>query len=205
MPRRKLTFRKGGLYHVCNYASHNTNIFELDEDCKFFIALAESLALEANVVVVAFALADSEYHLLVRQKGDTTMSDYMKDLGSLFARYYNRRHKQDGSIYKNRFGATEVKSRGYLYSVTRRLYLRAVRLRKCSHPSRWKYCNYREAVGETRSPLSVRREFDLLFESRRAFRRYVEENLSFRNLPIKDTLFAHGHRQRSVKNKEPPK
>lgn len=204
MPRRNVAFKKGGLYHVSNHASHKTNIFELDEDCNFFVALAKALAVKSDVIVVAFALADSEYHLLVRQKGKTTISNYMKDLGSKFSRYYNRRHQQDGSIYKNRFAAAEVKSQGYLYSVTRRMYQQVARLRKCSHPSKWKYCNYREIIGEVHSSPSVQREIADTYTSRSAFRRYVDENLRFHELGLKDLPTTCVRRHSRAKNKEPP-
>lgn len=104
---RQARLALAGLMHYVLLRGHNGMVVMTDrEDRALFLrALGESLA---GCTLHAFALLDSEVHLLVRPEDAGSLSRDMQALGRRFVAAYNRRHGRTGTLWDGRFRAAVI-------------------------------------------------------------------------------------------------
>lgn len=92
-------------------------VFADDEDRRSFLAaLREAAALE-QVRVHAYALADSEVHLLLRPTSPQGLSRMMQALGRRYVSAHHRRHGGSGTLWDGRFRCALVEPGATLLEV----------------------------------------------------------------------------------------
>jgi putative transposase len=94
-------------------------VFADDEDRHTFLAaLREAAALE-QVRVHAYAMADTEVHLLVRPASPQGLSRMMQALGRRYVSAHHRRHGGSGTLWDGRFRCAVVEPGDTLLDVLR--------------------------------------------------------------------------------------
>lgn len=106
---RQARLALAGQMHYVLLRGHNGMVVMTDADDRtlFLRALNESLA---GCTLHAFGLLDSEVHLLMRPKDESSLSRDMQALGRRFVAAYNRRHGRTGTPWDGRFRAAVVES-----------------------------------------------------------------------------------------------
>jgi putative transposase len=91
-------------------------VFVDDEDRRAFLArLGEAAAATAHRVSVhAYALLDTEIHLVVTPADAAALSRMMQSLGRTYVAGFNRRHQRSGTLWQGRFRATVLEPERYL-------------------------------------------------------------------------------------------
>lgn len=90
-----------------NRGADRQDIFSDDDDRDLFEHHLGELAVRGLLEIHAYALMDNHFHLLGRSpKGE--LSAAMHRLGCEYARWYNRRHRRDGPLFRNRFVSVPV-------------------------------------------------------------------------------------------------
>ncbi len=72
----------------------------------------------------------------------------MQKLEGDFAGYFNRRKHRSGSFWEDRYHCTMVEDGEHLWNCLQYVDLNMVRAGVVSHPRDWRWCGYRELVGE---------------------------------------------------------
>ena len=62
------------------------------------------------VSVVAFALMENHFHLILRQEQDGGVSKYMQKIGNSCAKYFNTKYKEVGHLFQSPFKAVHLES-----------------------------------------------------------------------------------------------
>ena len=91
MATKKRKRSESGFYHVFQRGVCLFDIFEDDEDRKFYLKRLVRYASELHVEIHAWCLMSNHTHLLVRAQHET-LSAVMRKIGSVYARYFNKRH-----------------------------------------------------------------------------------------------------------------
>ena len=60
------------------------------------------------VEILTFCLMPNHFHLLLRQKRDRGISQFMQKLGVGYAMYFNQKYKRTGSLFQGKFKAVPV-------------------------------------------------------------------------------------------------
>ena len=148
--KRKLT--TGEYYHVYNRGVDKRTIYRRARDYNRFLqqlyafndfqivsnysyyaelgfdALRERERQEPLVAIVAFCLMPNHFHLVVRQVRDEGLSLFMQKVGAGYAKYFNLKHKRNGTLFQDRFQAKHVHDTAYLHQVVSYVHLNPLAL-----------------------------------------------------------------------------
>jgi putative transposase len=155
-PRRE--FAAGETYHVFSRGSNRQAIFQYDSDRVDFLECLARVARRHHLACLAYCLLPNHFHLVVQTpQGD--LSDAMKALNGRYSLRYNRRHRRDAHLFKNRFGAVHQSSESQLLWTLRYTVRNPVEAGLCGDPGEWPWSSYRACVGEVKPPrfLALRR------------------------------------------------
>ena len=140
---RRIEFQTGEFYHIYNRGVDKREVFSDRYDYKrFILSLKEFNQIEtvgslykksrsaqsgptapelgavgplqtSLVEIISYNLLPNHFHLLVRQKRDNGISDFMHRMGG-YTWYYNNKYKRSGSLFQGKFKAAHIDSQNYL-------------------------------------------------------------------------------------------
>lgn len=97
----------GAWHHLMNRGADHQDIVSDDDDRNMFEYHAGELVRRGLLEIHAYALMDNHFHFLGRSPGGE-LSVAMHRFGCEYARWYNRRHRRDGPLFRNRFVSVPV-------------------------------------------------------------------------------------------------
>lgn len=132
-------FISGEVYHIYNRGVEKRVIFSEDKDRFRFVHdifefndLAPAINLnfhlqssptvlcairklrEILVEILCFCLMPNHYHLLVRQKVDGGITEFMRKLGTGYTNYFNKKYQRVGPLFQGKFKAIHVEKEAHL-------------------------------------------------------------------------------------------
>ena len=145
MATKKRERSETGFYHVYQRGVSLFDIFEDDGDREFYLDRLEKYTKENGVEVHAWCLMSNHTHLLVR--GDLeALSAAMRQLGSVYARYFNFRHLRSGPLFEGRFCSVAVQSETQFVNVIRYIHRNPVYHDETARIASWPWSSYRNHV-----------------------------------------------------------
>ena len=139
--QRDVPFVDNEIYHLYNRGANKADIFLEEYDYfrfKILLFLAnsvESLKI-ANVLskyrgrsslllfeekkpdqgvdVLSYALMPNHFHLIVRQKTENGITNFMKKIGTAYSMYFNTKYEHSGTVFQGRFKSKYVSTGDYL-------------------------------------------------------------------------------------------
>ncbi len=199
MPRKPRFETPGGIYHVGARGNRGCEIYEDDEERRFFLKLLALVAKRFDWACHSFVLMSNHFHLLI-QLEIGGLSDGMQLLNGMYAKFSNHRHGYVGQhLFRNRFWSEEITSEKHLVATARYIVLNPVRARVCALPDDWPWSSYRACAGIDFTPGFLAASRHLAFfgsnpaRARRAYRRFVSEGIG-EPAPVSDTSNGLGAR-----------
>ena len=104
MARKLRNDRPGAAFHVMNRGIARRTIFDSPADYRFFLACLARAVRRKEIEVLAYALLRTHFHLFVRSLGG--LSQAMQRIQLRHVRRFNRLHRRDGPLLRNRFRST---------------------------------------------------------------------------------------------------
>ena len=98
----------GHAHYLIQRGHNGQTVFLGDEDRALYLAALREAAATHRLAVHAYALLDSEVHLLATPPDAEALSRTMQALGRVFVAGYNRRHARSGTLWEGRFRAAVV-------------------------------------------------------------------------------------------------
>ncbi len=118
MPRRPRVDRRGRLHHLMNRGLARRTVFETREDVRVFLALLALAVHQGRIELHAYSILSTHYHLLVRSL-DGRLSETMRRVQNAYVRWFNRKRRRDGPLFRGRFRSFPVESTRYLHTLIR--------------------------------------------------------------------------------------
>ncbi len=128
MPRRPRFDRLGLLHHIMNRGLARRTVFETREDVRVFLALLALAVHQGRIELHAYAILSTHFHLLVRSL-DGHLSETMRRVENAYARWFNRKRRRDGPLFRGRFRSFPVEGQRYLRTLIRYVDQNAVNAR----------------------------------------------------------------------------
>lgn len=97
----------GGWYHVTARGHQRRAIYVDVTDRRHYLELLEEMTARHRVDVHAYVLMGNHYHLLVRTP-EANLSRAIQWLNVSYSVWWNRRHRQCGSLFQGRFKAVMI-------------------------------------------------------------------------------------------------
>jgi REP element-mobilizing transposase RayT len=118
-------FIEGGIYHVYNRGVNKEPIFFQDSDFNLLLGLLDKYVLgnsidfnnctknyQGRISLLAFCFLENHIHLLVQQKDEKALTEFMHSLMTSYTMRVNNKYKRAGhlfqGIYKARLITTDV-------------------------------------------------------------------------------------------------
>ncbi len=145
---RKQKLVSGSIYHVYNRGVEKRDIFVDDRDHLRFISdiglfndtkpahnvgfkLRQStidvghqyVAKNRLVDILAFCLMPNHYHLLLRQKIENGITEFMRKLGSGYVNYFNLKYQRVGTLFQGKFKSVLIESTSQLLYIPHYIHL----------------------------------------------------------------------------------
>lgn len=112
-------FQKGSYYHVYNRGTRKQKIFLQDKDYIRFLDRLKEYKDEFQITILSYCLMPNHYHLLLKQETEKPVTFFMLKLGTSYAKYFNVKYDEVGSIFQGRFKAKLIESDEYLLHLSR--------------------------------------------------------------------------------------
>ncbi|KKT39749.1 MAG: Transposase [Candidatus Giovannonibacteria bacterium GW2011_GWA2_44_13b] len=136
---RKVKFTDGEFYHIYNRGTDKRKIFVDENDLERFLqslrefnnqkpigSLFENSFRDKTklgnpvtklVDIVCYCLNPNHFHLILKQRIDGGLSEFMHRLGSGYTRFFNIKYKRSGVLFQGKFKAKHINSNNYLLRV----------------------------------------------------------------------------------------
>lgn len=129
------------------------------------------------VDILAFCEMPNHYHLMIRQRADNGIINFMQKLGTGYTMYFNQKYKRSGSLFQGRFKAVLIKEEQHFIHLPYYIHLNPLDLitpkwreRILKNPAdamkfleEYKWSSYQDYIGKNNFPSVTQREFLLNF------------------------------------------
>jgi REP element-mobilizing transposase RayT len=105
---RKTKFKKDGVYHIYNRGNRKKNIFLDEEDYETFIRIVEVYCEKFDIQIITYCLMPNHYHLVLKQRGDKSVSVLMHRVGITYTLFFNRKYDQVGHLFQGKFQSRAI-------------------------------------------------------------------------------------------------
>lgn len=156
MSRRKRFDHAGALHHVYNRGVARRPVFTDRADIRYFLSRLARQVRAGRIRVCAWSVMTTHYHVLVESVAGE-LSRGMGEAVNAYVRYFNRRHRRDGPLFRGRFQSRTVDSNEYLDTLVGYIDLNAVVARLVEVPWEYEWGSARYYL-QTHGPIWLSRE-----------------------------------------------
>jgi len=210
MPRRKTPLVNGEIYHTFNASVAGQPIFKDSVPKERFLELIDFYRFESNplryshfinlskkfqkkylsslydskrqVEVLGFALMPNHYHLLLRQKTENGISNFIRYIQDGFAKYLNLKSDRKGALFRSPFKAKRIESEDQLLHILRYIHLNPLTsyiLKDINQLKTYGWNSYADYVnGQPRQFVDTETVLNM-FNSKEDFARFVEDQVDY--------------------------
>lgn len=121
-------FQKGCYYHVYNRGNRKQNIFLVNRDYERFLKRTKQYKDKFGITILCYCLMPNHFHFLLRQELDVPLTSFMLRLGTSYAKYFNIKYGEVGSLFQDRFKAKLIETDAYLLQLSRYIHRNPVEI-----------------------------------------------------------------------------
>lgn len=138
MPAKNVlkVYDENAFYHVYNRGVEKRDIFLDGQDYAVFLSYLKAYLIPAEkqslvvfpsrkmnnyadeIKLVCYCLMPNHFHLLIKQRCSTAMTDFTRSLMTRYSMYFNRRYDRVGSLFQGRYKAVKIESEEQLVYLT---------------------------------------------------------------------------------------
>ena len=164
MRRARFTF-KGAFHHVMNRGYNGSVIFPQDIDKKYFLAILNKKAHLLKIRILAYCIMNNHYHIIL-QNTSGKLSDFMKQVNSIYATYYRKKYGGEGYVFQNRFKSTLIQQDKYLINAIIYTLLNPVRAKIAGTIFEYRWSSANEYFGKVGASITDRRFVEEIIQSK---------------------------------------
>lgn len=186
------------IYHIYNRGIDKRDIFMDDEDRMRFIHdlfefndknptlkfnnsevglpnIARDRERKNLVEILAFCMMDNHYHIILKQKTEKGITEFMRKLGTGYTNYFNKKYDRSGSLFGGTFKSVCIKNDAHLMYIPIYVHLNPLdmkfpewREKKLKDVNKaiefldsYRWSSYMDYVGKKNFPSLINKEFIL--------------------------------------------
>lgn len=148
MSRQAREKSQTGLYHIISRGISRQNIFEEDEDYRYFLRLLEIVKQQNEFFIYAYCLMSNHVHMFIKEKETGDVSAIMHKILTRYAGWYNRKYLRSGSLFGNRYKSEPVEDDGYLLTLIRYIHQNPKKEGIVRELEEYEWSSYSEYIGK---------------------------------------------------------
>ena len=117
MPRIARIIAVNYPHHITQRGNNRSTVFFDDEDRQTYLKLLAGYAQKHQFQILAYCLMDNHIHLLAVPETETALARGIGMTNQVYTQYLNRKLKQSGRIWQNRFFSCVVENDQYLCDI----------------------------------------------------------------------------------------
>ena len=148
MPRRS-RYLLGEI--VCHHMVQGINreyIFNTNENKKTYLKLLKKYYLQFNINIIAYCIMDNHAHFLLHSEKIQNISNFMRQVNSIYARYYNKENERVGYVYRNRFESVPIIKQEQLYTCIKYIHMNPVKAGIVEKEDEYLYSSYKDYISK---------------------------------------------------------
>jgi len=177
MPHRRISFRAGNFYHICNRGVNANTIFFSHDNYIYCMRLIEKNSKRYLVTFIAYCLLPNHFHFLLKPEKDNNVSQFMNSLFGSYTQAVNKQLARQGPLFQGRFRAVLVDREEYLIHLARYIHLNPVMAKLINTAQEWPFSNYLDVIGLRESTYKSTTLVPQRFETGEVYRHFVEDRL----------------------------
>lgn len=126
MARKPRVHYSGALYHVIVRGNNKAYIFRQDDEKLTYLEKVFKYIDKYGARLYAYVIMDNHCHLLI-EAGDTPVSKVMQLIQQTYTSWYNRKTRQSGHVFEQRFKSILCDKDAYLLALVRYIHQNPVR------------------------------------------------------------------------------
>ena len=119
MPRIARVIATEYPHHIKQRGNNRATVFFDDEDRQTYLKLLAGYSEKHHFQIWAYCLMNNHIHLLAVPETETSLARGIGLTNQVYTQYLNRKLKQSGRIWQNRFFSCVVENNQYLWAVAR--------------------------------------------------------------------------------------
>ena len=149
MPRPPRIYIPDVSVHVFQRGINHGTIVRDECDHEELLRLIVKATADRGVLVHAFALMTTHYHLIVTPPAEGVLARTMQEIGFRYTRHCNRKYGRIGTIWNDRYNGILLDDERYWYNCLRYVELNPFAAHMVSAPEDYRWSSYRvHAFGE---------------------------------------------------------
>ncbi len=141
MPRYPRSYFKTTYFHIITQGINKNYIFDNNKDKKYYIKSMYELTEDNCVKIIAYCIMDNHVHILLKVEDINNLSKYMHRLNTRYGKYYNKKYKRVGYVFRDRYKSEGIYSQEHLYNCISYIYNNPVKAKICNNAKDYQYSN----------------------------------------------------------------
>jgi REP element-mobilizing transposase RayT len=133
-------------HHIFAWGNNRNRIFSSDQHYTNYLELMAIYAKSHQIDIIAYALMEWHVHLFIYDTINT-MANFMQDLHSMHARYYNHETNRVGHAFGERYNNIIVQPNNYALSLSKYIHRQAVEAGLVTDPKMYEWTSYHRYIG----------------------------------------------------------
>lgn len=178
MPKKKLIWYPGAMYHVTSRGNRKYNIFRERDDYKIYLEnLQEALNYYKNEYdIISYCLMTNHVHLQIKTKNKHVWY-LMSRVNKSYATNFNNKYNYVGHLFQSRYNAQIIQDDRYVLEVSRYIHLNPLKAGIVKRPEDYEWSSYPIYVGKAKDKFICSNEVLCYFQyNKQLYQRYVEGN-----------------------------
>ena len=153
MPRIARIIATGYPHHITQRGNNRATVFFDDEDRQTYLKLLSRYSQKYHISIWAYCLMGNHIHLLAVPETETALSRGIGLTNLMYTQYLNRKLKQSGRIWQNRFFSCVVENDQYLWSVARYIERNPLKIALAASAELYQWSSAKAHITGTNDPL----------------------------------------------------
>jgi len=193
-------------YHLYNRGVAKQDIFQDEQDYKTFLSylkiylskkdesqkIAPTRQLKnffEEFTLLAYCLMPNHFHMLVWQKNQRTMANFMRSIATKYSRYFNKKYHRVGPIFQSRYKAVLITEENQFVYLSKYIHRNPLPTRTDLVGYKYSsYLNYLGLINQTWIDKSEILSYFSKLNPKESYKEFVEEIDERDLLMIKDAM-----------------
>lgn len=136
------------IVHVISQGIKKEYIFNRKVFKEKYLELIQENSEKFNIKIIANCIMDNHVHMCLFYEKIENLSQFMHQINSCFANFYNKLESREGYVFKNRYYLQEIYNRQQLFNVIAYIHNNPVKANMVSNPEDYKYSTYMDYINQ---------------------------------------------------------